>query len=494
MDPAQNPPNIQPVTTPPEPIVTAVPPVQPVQPVTPPTQPSIQPPSQPTAQPQPLPQPVTPQTFTATPASSSSNKKILMIVFAIIFFLVILGLIGFWFFSSKKIAPPNSPSPDSNTVNKTEKIAINAETLTEYSVNDLQRMGIVTLPQGFQIQEEYKGIKILKSPKVSYTPEQLNMLHYFIDKTPTKLLSPGPNAIVTYAIGEVETGYMNTLNTIAFASGPYIFFNEDSFKGSIMGIFGGDTSLDQALISYQHELVHIVQFDAAKKQLTEKLKNNPDPQSQVSWQEESLNSPLMTQFASLFGWEKSKNEYEETTYNLKNPDTAVTTEYGKTNIQEDMAETISGIIMVKDYEFSPERKKWALEFLGVSYESLKPGKFPTSAEILPASNSFSEYNYDKGNEFKTKYPFTNVQVFVNQKANTLEEVKNFYTTELSARGWTGSFDSKIATNDYNVEIYKGNFTGNKRDLYLELRSYDNATGYTEKPTGTVVNILSGYSF
>jgi len=74
----------------------------------------------------------------------------------------------------------------------------------------------------------------------------------------------------------------------------------------------------------------------------------------------------------------------------------------------------------------------------------------------------------------------------------LVSIKDYYQTELNSRGWSGSLD-KLVKKD-GVEIYKGDFSGNARDLYLELKSYDNATGYSEKPIGTTVNIISGYNF
>lgn len=57
--------------------------------------------------------------------------------------------------------------------------------------------------------------------------------------------------------------------------------------------------------------------------------------------------------------------------------------------------------------------------------------------------------------------------------------------------WQGVFAKEVKSD--GVEIYKGDFKGNGRDMYIELRSYDKATGYSQKPTGTEVNVISGYN-
>ncbi len=124
--------------------------------------------------------------------------------------------------------------------NRTENIqeddqprVFNESTLSFFSGTELSKLGVLPLPQNFQIQEEYKGIKLVKSENDEFSDIQISLLKMFIDLSPQKLLTPGPTAIVTFKRGEIRQGTNYNPNTAAFASGPYIFFNDNSFDPNI---------------------------------------------------------------------------------------------------------------------------------------------------------------------------------------------------------------------------------------------------------------------
>lgn len=386
----------------------------------------------------------------------------------------------------QKNFPTSSPK---NKVNQPSQRKIDPATLSIFSENELKQLGVVLLPKGFAVQEEYKGVKFVKSPKKSFNKDQLGLFHRFLDLTPQKLLTPGPSAVVTYGEGEIDKGYdFGQLLTIAFASGPYMFFDEKAFGGGTLGGLTSDNSVDQAFISFEHELTHNAQFNEIKDDLANKLANTPKDQ-QLLWTKAALSSKFLTDFALIASWEKGSSD-NESDYTLKNKTAEKTTDYGKTTVIEDMAETVSGIIATRDYQFSDTRKDWALQFLNESYDNLKKGKFPASSLFDPVKAFFPNYDLKKKDEYKAKYSLADEQVFYNEKVGTIEEVKNYLEPELKARGWDGTLTKEVKED--GVEIYKGDFTGNKRNMYIELRTYDKAKGYSQKPDGTQIVVVSGY--
>lgn len=390
---------------------------------------------------------------------------------------------------TKELQPNNQPS------NQNEKPVIDrtfqADTLTNLTKEELSSLGVVSLPVGFTIQEEYKGMKLIRSPKASFTASQLNLLHYYLDLTPQKLLSPGPAAIVMFKADEVEAGPFGiSMDTVAFASGPYIFFNDESFSGRSLIT----DSSDQAYTSFEHELVHIAQFNENLNNIYSTV-DKQSPENPVYWTAVSIKSNFVADFAKIADWEKSDTDsYGEKIlkYQLLSPESAQTTEYGKTAVVEDMAESVAGVIATCDYQFDAKRVQWVLDYLGSTIDNLKPGKLPCNSRLQKVQAWFPDIDYDKKELYKTKYGFSDTQIFQSEEAGSLVSIKDYYQTELNARGWSGLLD-KLVKED-GVEIYKGDFSGNARDLYLELKSYDNATGYSEKPVGTTVNIISGYNF
>lgn len=364
---------------------------------------------------------------------------------------------------------------------------VNPDTLTIFSTEELGILGIVPLPKGFSVQEEYKGVKLIQTPHASFTPEQLSLVRRFIDATPQKLLTPGPSAITTYSNEEIGIE-IRGISSVAFASGNYIFFNTNSFNGGVLGGLVSDDSIDQAFATFEHELMHVSQFNAAINDIAAQDFRKLAAEKR-QWTHIVEESQLFSDFAKQASWEKSATD-EKSIWKLGNTAT-LTTEYGKTAIFEDMAETISGIIMTKEYEFSAERQAWAYAYLGESKDTLKRGKLPFSKDLLPVKSFLRMIDYTKKELYTKTYKLTDQQTFINETPNSLEIIKAYYETELPNRGWQGAFTKEVKSD--GVEIYKGDFKGSNRDMYLELRSYDNATGYSQKPTGTEVNVISGYN-
>lgn len=361
----------------------------------------------------------------------------------------------------------------------------NEANLSYFSDNEIAKLGILSLPENFSIQEVYKGIRFVRSPKQKFSDIQLTLLKNFVDMTPQKLLNPGPTAIVTYAKGEIKTGTNVNERTSAFASGSYVFFNDQSFNP----IFPlADNSVDAAFGTFIHELTHVAQFNEISMKLNKK---NIDESynSGLSWIDLVMRSTMTTDFALNNGWE-IVTQGEKVDYKLPNPDLVQTSEYGKTHIHEDIAESIAATVTTNISGFSQSRITWSQRYLEEMISDLKVYKFPFPANMDSVTASNLQFDTNKENEIKLKYTYTNRQVFITGKTNSISSIQTFMKSELLARGWVGSF-TKIVEKD-NVIRFKGNFDGVYRDMYIEIYSYDQAKGYLVKPEGTIMVVISGY--
>lgn len=370
------------------------------------------------------------------------------------------------------------------TVNNKTR-SFNTSNLSYFSDIELGKLGILSLPENFQIQETYKGIRFVRSPKKSFSDIQIRLLKQFVDKTPQKLLNPGPTAIVTYQKGEIKQGTNFNPNTAAFASGSYIFFNDESFNPTLPL---ADNSVDAAFSTYLHEMTHIAQFNEASKDLTPE---NIDESYVVgyTWIDLVLNSNLITEFAKYTNWQKTVID-KKPDYILNDKEAERTTDYGKSKIYEDMAETVAAICITNTTDISVGRQQWALEYLSETKENLKIGKFPFSEKYEQVNASNLQYDTSKENEMKSTHQYVDRQVFINQKLNQINDIENFMNAELNARGWNGKFVKSVESN--NIIRFKGNFTNPERDMYIEIYSYDEATGFSIKPKGTIIVVINGY--
>ncbi len=390
--------------------------------------------------------------------------------------------------TQKQISDDNENTIDNTSTTKSQsRTTIHPETLTIFTKEELTQIGVVSLPEGFSIQEEYKGIKLLRSPQKQYTPTQLKNLKQFIDKTPPALLNPGPSAIVTFDHTEVETGIGLSIGRIAFASGNYMFFDSNSFSGGSGGNLFGSTSLDDTFQTFEHELVHTMQFNQIINQLAQ-ADLVPKNGRYITWVEYSLNSDFIQNFASIADWKKEEI-YGKPKYVLTNPNSQ-STQYGKTEIIEDMAETISMVILGRQASLSQARQQWAYQQLNMNPSDFEKALLPFFEGFQYAGAPGAPYNRTVFETYENKYVLADKQFFWLEVPNSFTNTAQRYEAELNQRGWTGQLTSKVDENQVN--IMSGEFIGPDRDLFVEISGYDNAMNYREKPIGTSIIIFSGY--
>lgn len=385
---------------------------------------------------------------------------------------------------------PSIPTPTSGILHEISG-ETDSITLTKFTPEDIKLLGIIALPKNYKVQEEYKGIKLIHGESSFYDSTQSALIKRFIDQTPKKLLNPGPVAVITYNSGEIELGKISTtlINAVAFASGPYIFFNNKSFSQSTIGGINNDKSVDRVFFTFEHELVHIAQFNQIIDKLNKVTINEYAKKSQ-NWSDISVTSDIFSEFAKISGWEEDSRFPSSHIFKLSDATNAKTTDYGKSGIQEDMAESVAGIILTQDKLFSSERKSWVLAFLNENYEDLKKGKFPLSDLYDPVVPKNIKYDEVKAKEFSSHYTLIDTQAFYTKSKDKIDLIEDYVNKELNSRSWSGVMGKN--TDKHNVVTYQGEYKGNNRDIYIEVKSYDNATGYSIKPDGTTIYLLNGY--
>ena len=376
------------------------------------------------------------------------------------------------------------------------------DTLCGLTKNELLLLGIVPIGERFTIQDEYKGVKIVGSDGNLFDPTQLKLVKYFIDITPESLIKDGPAAIVMTNREQL----MNVLideDAAAFSSGPYVFFDKRTF---VSDNFLVDKSVDMLYYTFVHELAHVLQFNSF-------LKENPKVDikklvisrgGSVDWIDLVLGTEFMKNFASRAGWSYSRVN-DSYVYELKNKDTAMTTEYGKRNVAEDMAETLASVFTDNLEYLSKERIDWAYNVVGANnLESMLNNKIPIFRYGTPVYIDYFNKDENKRKLISSRhnYSFVDLQTFLIDKSystkkgvdKSASKFSEEFGNDLLQRGWQGTFQ-KARTYGGNVE-YKGFFDGLYRDMYVEIISLKNGFSlyYNEEKVNDslIVVIVSGY--
>ncbi len=377
--------------------------------------------------------------------------------------------------------------------NGPEKGISNQKSFSEYSIQELKMFGVVMVPQNAYVQDKYRGINFLATPKSKYTKQQLTLLKFFIDRTPAVLLDPGPSAIVTYGSQEIRFPPGSSVLSLAMASGPYVFFDTSTFNTT--GIFSAG-SIEGIFRAFLHELVHVLQFHRAAASINRKkaLARFNNRGIQVLWNQVVLKTSLIKSFVDVTGWSWKERAHSIMVL-LDNFDQEQTSRYGKANILEDMAETVSLVTIGDLTQLSKARIDWAVNLLG--FPSLRAAlfsTFPYSTLYKPIklhSASVTKFDTSMKTAFKNKYTFVDLEYFINETKRSYPKIVRHIQKAFIQRGWNKKF-SKTVNLPHGVIKRIMAFDGRWRDVYLEVITYDFARDYILKPSGTIITVLSGY--
>ncbi len=413
--------------------------------------------------------------------------KILFLVFLLSFGTNPLFLLGNnqkeCFAGTLEVRPQRINHDESNGYNKT---------FSQYSLEELRMFGVVLPPKGAYVQDRYKGIYFLASPRSRFSQKELEILKSFIDRAPCVFLRPGPSAIITWQDGEVRFPPGTPKSSIAVASGPYIFFNIHSLETSKKLSFKG--SIENNFRAFIHELVHVKEFQQAVKSvnLNTALKRFEESGQQTLWNLAALETDMVRSFMEVTGWRKEGSYTRVRLQDRKNEKTSL---YGKKNVLEDIAETLSFLVLGNTSILSEGRIQWGFRFLGKKdrLQALK-NTFPYSDEfkhVKLLTPGITKFNKSKIVQYEKKYWLVDLEHFVSVKSFSFPVIISYLEREFPKRGWKKKL---IKREDMGHGVRKEimEFKGKWRDLYLEAITYDYSKGYIIKPKGTIITVLNGY--
>jgi len=389
--------------------------------------------------------------------------------------------------ASKGLARAVRQTPENLESNGTSK------TFSPFTLEELEMYGVVLPPRNAYIQDCYRGIRFLATPRARFSEMDLKILKLFIDRSPIVFLRPGPAAIINWQDGEIQLPFGMPKHFIAIASGPYIFFDAHSL--AVRGNMAMD-SVENNYRAFIHELIHVLQFQEVVKSV-----NEPDAISlfrdhgeQTLWNLAALDTDLVKSFVGVTGW-RVKNLGGCERISLEDKRTEKTTAYGKKGVLEDVAETISFIVIGDTSDLSKSRVKWALKILGYKDErAALMYTFPYSSmfkQVRLLSPGITKFDSRHIIDFKKRYWLVDLEHFVSEKAYSFPKIVSFLKREFSRRGWLKEFShQRILKHGIRKQIMK--YRGKWRDVYLEAITYDYSKDYLLKPAGTVITVLSGY--
>lgn len=219
-----------------------------------------------------------------------------------------------------------------------------------------QTVGTLIVPKDlvFEHEETYRGIPIKWTNGQPISANTLSWLKAGLDILPDYFYIEHPLTAIISATDQ-ELGSQSVIkpgpSTLAYASGLNIFLTETTAKGGSTYYPTDKTSVANVLF---HEWVHVVQHYEALEIFTEEyLAKNKIVEAMAT-------GPLEKGFAKEVGWIYNSDEFGDGIIaKLKDDvESQKTTDYGKTSVREDMAESGALFMQCKSNEISEARTLW----------------------------------------------------------------------------------------------------------------------------------------
>jgi hypothetical protein len=292
--------------------------------------------------------------------------------------------------------------------------------------------GYEDIPKDILSEVVYKDVRFISTVKRPFAPEEIVLLERIIDSLPQKLFDYRPWAIISTAFDGSRITQINP-EGVAFASGPYVFVSDITFEKKD----AFDTGTFRGLLRIlSHEFTHVAQFFETQSIPKEEIANYLET------------SDLVKDWILKTGWIKNGDEWEL-------PKSELTTEYGRTNPVEDMADSVGNMISGDEYPISESRADWVLEWLDQDKESLYLGTLPISNTIK--QRRLENNDYKLLDKYLDKDAIT--QDIINFQSTipiSDKDITRFYTDEFLKRGWKGSFKK----NRIGEFVYENKFRAN----------------------------------
>jgi len=235
-----------------------------------------------------------------------------------------------------------------------------------------QTVGSLIIPSGlvFEHEEVYRGIPIKWTKGQPISANTLSWLKAGIDILPNYFYVDHPvSSIISATDEELGSQSINkpSPDTLAYASGLNIFISKTTADGDSTFYLVDKPTVIQTLF---HEWVHVVQHYEALKTFTEEyLARNTLVVAMAT-------GPFEKGFAKQVGWVYNSDEFGDGIIaKLKDDsDSQMTTDYGKTRVREDMADSGALFMLCKSNEISEDRTLWWEMVTGNNRNEFCPSK------------------------------------------------------------------------------------------------------------------------
>ena len=324
----------------------------------------------------------------------------------------------------------------------------------------------IDTPDRIDWRRTVEGIEVAGS-RTEPDQAELTMLERAIEEIPDEVLARADVRTIYRIDADVEAAESDSL---AFSRGPDIYLTDGTFAR-----VGGTFELAEVLA---HELAHTVQY----AELT-------DADLEVLSGFDGLNvfsvTSFVVGFADAVGW-TNRGTASAPVWELR--DTSGTTEYGASAPAEDMADTVSRIVMGRAAEISPDRLQWAEDYFGVTAREFAAGKpfLPGGAvAVAPPTPLYDEARATRmapGPLEARSWSLPSTSPAIRAFARQIQD-------ELGRRGIAGTLEP---TGDTSVARYAGEFVrGDGTRFLVELWDFRDAPGYANPPPQPVLTYVTG---
>ncbi len=296
------------------------------------------------------------------------------------------------------------------------------------------KSGYEELPKDIVSEVVYRDVRLISTSKRQLNDSEIKLLEIIIDSMPQKLFDYRPWAIVSTKFDAEKFLAKINAEGVAFTSGPYVLVGDITFEKQESDDSGTYRGLMRVM---SHEFTHVAQFFNTTKV----------PDSFINSYLES--SDLVKSWTQTNGWKSNG-----TTWTLD--DNEITTDYGKSNPVEDMADAVGSLVIGDEYSISLKRTDWILKWMGVDKETLFLGTLPLSNTIKQRKVESSDTALLKkySNETALLQDILNFQSTVTISTRDLSK---YYAQEFQNRGWNGKINASgigefTFQNKYKVDI------------------------------------------
>lgn len=259
-------------------------------------------------------------------------------------------------------------------------------------------------------EDQYKDVKFYSTQERKFSADEIAVLKTVIDLIPQKLFDYKPWAIISTTIADGDEHAQNNYG-IAYSGGPFVFVGDKTFKKENKNDNGTFRGLLRIM---SHEFTHVAQFFETYESDGDKI---------------SLDNSLITQkWAEKTGWSKKGEQWLLDSNEL-------TTDYGKTNPTEDMADAVGQLVIGDEASLSLSRIDWVLDWLETSKSELYSGTLPNFEKLNQIK--LEEADNLKANSYiDTDSIQTDILKFQYVSEVDNSNFINIFVERLKERGWT----------------------------------------------------------